>query len=114
MTEQELIERRRTKLRVNGNPIRTLEEAREFIDEVGFCLMYPVRPPKLVPTFFGATVGSDTNLPLPQQAFNDPRASTATELMIRLYGTSMHSRPVRLARTRSSSPPPFFPTFTRP
>jgi len=84
MTEQEFIEQRRTRWRVNGNPIRTLEEARDFLDEVGFCLMYPVRPSKLVPTFFGATVGSDTNLPLQQQAFGDPRASTATELMIRL------------------------------
>ena len=84
MTEQELIELRRERWRLNGNPIRTLEEAREFIDEVGFCLMYPIRPPKLGPTFFGATVGSDTDLPLQQQAFRDPRASTATELMIRL------------------------------
>jgi 23S rRNA pseudouridine2605 synthase len=84
MTEQELIEQRRTKWRVKSNPIRTLEEAQNFIDEVGFCLMYPVRPSKLVPTFFGATVGSDTNLPLQQRAFSDPRGSTATELMIRL------------------------------
>jgi 23S rRNA pseudouridine2605 synthase len=84
MTEQELIEQRRERWRLNGNPIRTLEEAREFIDEVGFCLMYPLRPPKLGPTFFGATVGSDTDLPLQQQAFRDPRAVAATELMIRL------------------------------
>ena len=89
MTEQELIEQRRTKWRVKGNPIRTLEEARDFIDEVGFCLMYPVRPSKLVPTFFGATVGSDTNLPLQQQAFSDPRGSTATELMIRLVRSKL-------------------------
>ena len=84
MTEQELIEQRRTKWRVNGSPIRTLEEARQFIDEIGFCLMYPVRPQKLVPTFFAATLGSDADLPLQQQAFSDPRAGTVTELMIRL------------------------------
>ena len=84
MTEQELIEQRRTKWRVSGNPVRTVEEARDFIDEVGFCVMYPVRPSKVVPTFFGATVGSDTNLPLQPQAFSDPRAITANELMIRL------------------------------
>ena len=84
MTGQELIEQRRTRWRVNGNPIRTLEEAHEFIDEVGFCPMYPVRPPKLVPTFFGATVGSDADLPLQQQAFSDPRTEAAIKLMIRL------------------------------
>jgi len=84
MTEQELIEQRRTKWRVNANPIRTLEEAHEFIDEIGFCLLYPVRPPKVVPTFFGATVGSDSELPVQQQAFNDPRSQQVTELMIRL------------------------------
>ena len=84
MTEQELIEQRRTKWRVNANPIRTLEETREFIDQIGFCLMYPVRPQKLVPTFFGATVGSDADLPFQQQAFSDPRSEQATQLMIRL------------------------------
>jgi 23S rRNA pseudouridine2605 synthase len=84
MTEQELIEQRRTKWRVNGNPIRTLEEAQEFIDEIGLCLLYPVRPPKLLPTFFGATVGSDADLPLHQQAFSDPRTEQAIQLMIRL------------------------------
>jgi len=84
MTEQALIEQRQAKWRVSGNPIRSLEEAREFIDEVGFCLKYPVRPPKLAPTFFGATAGTDLNLPVQQQAFNDPRTQTATELMIRL------------------------------
>ena len=84
MTEQELIELRRERWRLNGKPIRTLEEAREFIDDVGFCLMYPVRPPKLCPTFFAATTGSDRDLPFQQQVFNDPRAAAATELMIRL------------------------------
>src|SRR5438270_9595907 len=74
MTEQELVEQRRAKWRVNGNPIRTLEEAREFLEEVGFCLTYPVLPPKLAPTFFGATVGSDLGLALQQQAFSDPRS----------------------------------------
>jgi predicted DNA-binding protein len=84
MTEQELIEQRRTKWRVNANPIRTLEEAREFMDEIGFCLMYPVRPAKLVPTFIGAIVGSDVDLPFQQQAFSDPRSEQATQLMIGL------------------------------
>ena len=46
--------------------------------------MYPTRPPVLVPTFVGAYVGSDENLPTWQHAFADPRATEAKELMVRL------------------------------
>jgi hypothetical protein len=38
----------------------------------------------LVPTFIGAFVGSDDRLPEWQHAFKDPRATEATELMVRL------------------------------
>ena len=44
MTEQELQELRDAKWRTNGQPIRTQDDAREFIESVGFCLMYPLRP----------------------------------------------------------------------
>jgi hypothetical protein len=37
-----------------------------------------------VPTFIGAFVGSDTRLPTWQQAYSDPRAAQATEMMVRL------------------------------
>jgi uncharacterized protein YcaQ len=84
MTEQELQILRREKWRLDGKPIRTIEQARAFLDEVGFCLMYPTRPALLVPTFIGAFVGSDDRLPGWQHAFKDPRASEATELMVRL------------------------------
>lgn len=84
MTEQELVQLRRTKWRLDGNPIRTIEEARAFIESVGFCLMYPVRPPMPVPTFIGAFAGSDDRLPTWQHAFSDPRAVDATSLMVRL------------------------------
>lgn len=84
MNEQDLLQSRRHKWRLDGNPIRTLEDAQEFIESVGFCLMYPVRPPALVPTFIGAYVGADERLPLWQHAFADPRAKDATELMVRL------------------------------
>ncbi len=84
MHESELQELRRPKWRVNGNPIRTLDDAHEFIESVGFCLMYPVRPPVMVPTFVGAYVGSDLNLPTWQHAFADKRALEAQELMVRL------------------------------
>lgn len=84
MTEQELQQQRQVKWRLDGRPIRTLDDAREFIDSVGFCLMYPMRPPVLVPTFIGAYAGEDSNLPVWKNAFKDPRATDATELMVRL------------------------------
>jgi hypothetical protein len=84
MTEQELQQLRREKWRLDGKPIRTIEEARAFVEAVGFCLMYPVRPTMPVPTFIGAFVGSDDRLPVWQHAYSDPRAMAATELMVRL------------------------------
>ena len=84
MTEQELQQLRREKWRLDGKAIRTIEQARAFVEGVGFCLMYPVRPAMPVPTFIGAFVGSDNRLPTWQHAFSDPRAAEATELMVRL------------------------------
>jgi hypothetical protein len=84
MTEQDLQQLRREKWRLDGKPIRTIEEARAFVEGVGFCLMYPVRPTMPVPTFIGAFVGSDNRLPTWQHAYSDPRALEATELMVRL------------------------------
>ncbi len=84
MTEQELDRLRREKWRLDGRPVRTIEEAREFIESVGFCLMYPLQPHALAPTFIGAWVGADDRLPTWQHAFADPRAQEATDLMVRL------------------------------
>jgi hypothetical protein len=84
MTDQELEQQRREKWRLNGNPVRTLEDARAFIEDVGFCLIYPVRPALLAPTFIGAWSGSDEKLPNWRQAYSDPRAQERTELMVRL------------------------------
>lgn len=64
--------------------MRTLDDARAFIESVGFCLMYPLRPPILLPTFIGAWSGSDRGLPTVQHAFADPRAQETTDLMVRL------------------------------
>ncbi len=69
--------------------MRTLEDAREFIEAVGFCLMYPLpkeetRIPVLAPTFIAAYAGNDERLPTWKQAFADPRAKDATELMVRV------------------------------
>jgi len=84
MTDLELQQLRREKWRLDGKAVRTLEKARAFLEDVGLCLMYPQRPPLLVPTFIGAFVGSDDRLPEWQHAFKDPRAAEATELMVRL------------------------------
>ena len=84
MTEQQLQELRQKKWRLDGEPIRTVEDARDFIETVGFCTMYPLRPAVLVPTFLGACVGNEVNLPTWQHAFADPRAQESTELMVRL------------------------------
>ncbi|HEX8817402.1 MAG TPA: hypothetical protein VF753_18045 [Terriglobales bacterium] len=80
----ELDELRREKWRLNGAPVRTLEDARSFIESVGFCLLYPMKPPLLAPTFIGAWVGAEDHLPTWQHAFADPRAREATDLMVRL------------------------------
>jgi hypothetical protein len=84
MTDQELQELRRAKWHLDGRPVRTLDDARSFIESAGFCLMFPQRPPVLAPTFIGAWVGSDERLPTWQHAFEDSRAQQATELMVRL------------------------------
>jgi hypothetical protein len=83
MTDAELLVARAEKWRLNAQPVRTLEDARTFIESVGFSLMYPMRPAILVPTFIGAWVGADEKLPTQQHAYNDPRAKEATELMVR-------------------------------
>lgn len=75
---------RREKWRLNGHPVRTFDDAREFIESVGFSLMYPLKSPILVPTFIGAWSGSDDRLPTWQHAFSDPRSRDATDLMVRL------------------------------
>jgi hypothetical protein len=84
MTDQELNQLRRDGWHVNGEPVRTLEEAHAFIESVGFCLLYPMRQQVIVPTFMGAWAGSDERLPTWQQAFADPRAREASDLMVRL------------------------------
>jgi hypothetical protein len=84
MTDLELQQARAPKWHLHRQPVRTLEDAREFIESVGFCSMYPLRPAVLVPTFVGAWVGADDRLPTWQHAFEDARAQSATELMVRL------------------------------
>jgi hypothetical protein len=84
MTSEELQQERRRKWRLDGQPIRTVEEAAEFIESAGFCLLYPERPPVLAPTFLGACVGDDFGLPRAPRVFADPRAQAARDLMLPL------------------------------
>jgi hypothetical protein len=84
MTEQELQQQRAIKWRVAGNAIRSLQDAKSFLEEVGFCLIYPVRSLSLAPTFMGAYVGAAEGLPEAKHAFSDPRTQPAIDLMVRL------------------------------
>jgi len=84
MHEDQLQLLRRSKWRLDGRPLRTIEDAREFIDSVGFCLLYVQRPAVLLPTFTGACSGSDENLPTGTTAFAHAEAREAKELMVRL------------------------------
>jgi hypothetical protein len=84
MTELELQQERAKKWHVDGSAVRTIEDGRSFVESVGFCLLYPVRPAVLVPTFVGAWVGAEDRLPTWQHAFADQRAQDAKELMVRL------------------------------
>src|ERR1700722_19522117 len=75
---------RREKWHLDGRTVQTFDDARSFVESVGFCMMYPMRKQALVAAFMGAWVGSDQQLPDWQHAFADPRAQDATELMVRL------------------------------
>ena len=83
MNQQELQELRREKWHTNAEPIRTGDDARAFIDAVGFAPMYPTQK-VLVASFLGAFAGTDEQLPTPKMAFADPRVQEATDLMVRL------------------------------
>ncbi len=84
MYEQQLQELRHDKWHLNGKPVRTLDDARAFIDSTGFCLLYPEKSPVLVPTFVGAYGGTAEGLPTAQMAFANPLAHDAKKLMVRL------------------------------
>ncbi len=83
MTDAELHQARVHKWHLAGQSVRTLDDARAFVESVGFCLMYPTRP-LLLPTFIGAWVGADEKLPAQKHAYADARAKEATELMVRV------------------------------
>lgn len=82
---EDLQQQRATKWRIDGQqPVRTLDDARAFVEAVGFCLIYPTRPPVTIPTFIGAVLGTGENLPTAAKAAVDPRTREASDLIIRL------------------------------
>jgi hypothetical protein len=112
MTDVELLQARAQKWRLNGQPVRTLDDARTFLDDVGFCVMYPMRPAALVPTFIGAWVGAEDKLPMRQHAYNDPRAKEATELMVRaLRDRAAYEAPLLDENNAFLLAPSVFPYF---
>jgi hypothetical protein len=116
MTDQELQDRRIANWRLDGRPVRTLEDAAAFVEDVGFCLMYPLprqelRTPVLLPTFLGAWVGAEENLPTWQHAFADARAREATELMIRLLRQHNAFEANLFGETNFLVAPSLFPFF---
>lgn len=84
MTEQDLQNLRAHQWHLDGNAVRTIEEARDFISGAGFCVMYPERTLSAVPSFMGAYAGSAERIPDAKHAFADPRSREATDLMVRL------------------------------
>jgi len=84
MTDSELQLARLQKWHLDGATVRTAEQGAAFLESVGFCLLLPMRPAVAVPTFIGAWVGADENLPTYQHAYADQRATDASELMVRL------------------------------
>lgn len=83
MTEQELNQARRSRWRLDGRPVRTAEEAAEFLELVGMCALFPP-PDLLLPSLVGAWAGSDERLPTAQRAFQDERGQAARELAVQL------------------------------
>jgi uncharacterized protein YcaQ len=84
MTELELQHLRREKWHIDGEAVRTLEDAREFIESLGMALLFPVRPMPLLPTLIAAVAGSDHNVPERKLALGNAHATHAQELAARL------------------------------
>ena len=100
MTEQDLQQLRREKWRLDGKAIRTIEQARAFVEGVGFCLMYPVRPAMPVPTFIGAFVGSrQSPADLAARLLRSASGRGDRTYGARCCASSRRTRPICLRRT---------------
>ncbi len=124
MQPEELLELRRTKWRVAGrsadnaadnaagnaagNAARTLEDAAAFLEEVGLSLLYPHRRPMLVPTFVGAYLGRENDLPDGLTARRAP-AEQAADAASEATADGAKEMMVRLLRRKLAFEAPFGP-----
>src|SRR4051794_38989627 len=84
MTEQELQQQRTSLWRLDPEkPLRTMEDAREFFDSVGFALLYPSRS-VLAPSLVGAYLSCEADARDRKKAAADPRLKDALELANRI------------------------------
>lgn len=63
--------------------MRTFEAARDFLNDIGVCLMYR-EPQQSAPTFIAAWLGRDHSLPVARAAFANPEAREAEAMKLRL------------------------------
>ena len=80
MTLEQLEASRIERMRLNGNGVLTLEDARTWIEETGLCLFLPKRQfsSSIAPSFVEAVVGKRETAPNPEQI------AVAEELLVRL------------------------------
>lgn len=88
MTLEELQKQRRARWRVAGDAVRSFETAVEWLNDVGFCVMYP-EPRKPAgeapaPAFIAAWLGRSDHLPGVRSAFAHPEAAEAEKMAFRL------------------------------
>ena len=84
MDVQELQHRRGEKWHLDGNAVRTLDAARDFLEDVGLCLMYPAPFSSPAPTFIAAWLGRADRLPGGRSAFSGGEAAEAEDMKLRL------------------------------
>lgn len=84
MTIDELQAQRRKRWHQDGNAVRTFEAARDFVEDVGLCLMYPTTQQSRSPSLIAAWLGRDHSLPSAGAAFAHPDAAEAEGMKLRL------------------------------
>ena len=84
MILEELQNKRRQRWHQDGNAVRTFEAARDFLEDVGLCLMYPAARSSPAPIFIAAWLGRAERVPSARLAFSDPEAVDAEDMRLRL------------------------------
>lgn len=89
LTAFELEQQRRRKWRATGNlelaaPLRTLEDARAWLHECGFCLFQPHTTPVVAPDLLTAVAGSAEQARMSLRFVDDPDKRLARDLVFRM------------------------------